>query len=36
VLKVVRVFEIISPQQAAALNSTTSPAQPEAKPAPAK
>lgn len=36
VLKVVRVFEIISPQQAAALNRTTSPASPEAKPAPGK
>jgi osmotically-inducible protein OsmY len=36
VLKVVRVFEIISPQQAAALNRTTAPAQPEAKPAPGK
>ena len=36
VLKVVRVFEIISPQQAAALNRTTAPAQPEAKPAAGK
>ena len=33
VLKVVRVFEIISPQQAAALNRTAAPAQAEAKPA---
>jgi osmotically-inducible protein OsmY len=36
VLKVVRVFEIISPQQAATPNKTASPAQPETKPAPAK
>jgi osmotically-inducible protein OsmY len=36
VLKVVRVFEFISPQQAAALSRTASTVQPEAKPAPAK
>ena len=36
VLKVVRVFEIISPQQAAALNRTAAPAQAEAKPAAGK
>jgi len=36
VLKVVRVFEIISPEQATALNKTTAPAPQEAKPASGK
>jgi osmotically-inducible protein OsmY len=36
VLKVVRVFEIISPEQAAAMNTMSSPAPQAAKPAPGK
>jgi len=36
VLKVVRVFEIISPEQAAAMNKVVAPATQQTKPAPGK
>lgn len=36
VLKVVRVFEIVSPEKAAAMNKVVAPATPQSRPAPAK